>query len=504
MTDHYDQQDLDARLLDQMRQDFLEEASDLLDQLNLHLIQLEDEPDSDELVSQVFRIAHTVKGSAGFAGLEEMSAIGRRMEELLGEIRKDQKTVSPSFIQAMFDGLDMLTLLREKAAAGDASPVDITPVLRGLERAAENTPAAADETAGSTPEKSPAADNELFELYKGAYNQLAALKHLVYSSVHLYDEDTLAALFSKQIAQKMRPEHNSVWLVKNSAQVVEIARDGKLVPADYRQTIAVNSSPAMEQLINDQHVIWSSSADEVKEMLPGFASPVIMPIKAKPAAYGFLVLDPEQSAEVEVYQFVAEFAAMMLRISKLHRKVDEQRKELDEMTAILFRQNNILSSLYHVELDLMRVKNPVDLCRILAEAFVHDLETRSAAIFIKDETAGRLRGIWGSGGLQEIPSLSFSRDEIIPFGRCLETGRIVTQSDFSASPLQLGPNDLTNWVVMGLKGRTKTHGVIAAELDAGDVTDSMSILANYSGILLDNLILKNRTGISDRPASPAT
>ncbi|MDD3618333.1 MAG: Hpt domain-containing protein [Desulfobulbaceae bacterium] len=502
MTDHNDQQDLDARLLEQMRQDFLEEASDLLDQLNLHLIQLEEEPDSDELANQVFRIAHTVKGSAGFAGLEEMSAIGRRMEDLLGEIRKGRKAVSSSFIQAMFDGLDLLTLLREKAAAGDASPVDITPVLRGLERAAQNA-AAQDETPGETLEKPSAADHELFEIYKGAYSQLAALKHLVYSSVHLYDEDTLAALFSKQIAQKMRPERNSVWLVKNSAQVVEIARDGKLVPEDYRQTIAIDTSPAMQRLINDQHVIWSSSAEDVTDLLPGFASPVIMPIKAKPAAYGFLALDPRQPAEVEVYQFVAEFAAMMLRVSKLHRKVDEQRKELDEMTAILFRQNNILSSLYHVELDLMRVKNPVDLCRILAEAFVHDLETRSAAIFIKDEEAGRLRGIWGSGGLQDIPSLSFSRDEIVPFGRCLETGRIVSQIDFSASPLRLGPNDLTNWVVMGLKGRTKTHGVIAAELDVGDVTDSMSILANYSGILLDNLILENRTGISDGAASPA-
>jgi HPt (histidine-containing phosphotransfer) domain-containing protein len=493
MIDDKDPQDLDAQLLNQMLSDFLEEALELLDQLNLNLIQLEEEPENEELINQIFRIAHTIKGSAGFAGLEEMSGIGRRMEELFGEIRKGHRTVSPPFIQAMFDGLDMLSFLREKATAGDASPVDIAPVLLRLDQTSNQPSRADDEMTGMPVADATTLDDELFEIYKQGYDQLAALKHLVYSSVHLYDEDTLAVLFSKQITQKMRPEHNSVWLVKNDKQVEEIARDGKLVPAGRRQTFEIGVSPIMQRLINDQLVVWAPNAEEVKAMLPGFESPVIMPIKAKPIAYGFLVLDPEQSAEVEVYQFVAEFAAMMLRISKLHRKVDEQKKELDEMTAILFRQNNILSSLYHIELDLMRVKNPVDLCRIVAEAFVHDLETRSAAIFIKDESSARLTGIWGSGGLQEIPALSFPLDEIEPISKCLETGRIVSHNDFAAL-LKLGPNSLDNWIVMGLKGREKTHGIIVAEIDIDDVTDSMSILANYSGILLDNLILERKTG----------
>ena len=428
MTDHNDAQDLDAQLLNQMRSDFLEEALELLDQLNLNLIQLEEEPDNEELMNQIFRIAHTIKGSAGFAGLEEMSGIGRKMEELFGEIRKGHQTVSPSCIQVMFEGLDMLSFLREKAAGNDSSPVDIEPVLRGLDKASGATSPADDEAAGEPVTESLSADDELFKIYKEGYDHLAALKHLIYASIHLYDEDTLAVLFSKQIAQKMKPERNSVWLLKNK-QVEEIARDGNLVPEGQRQTIDIGSSPIVQRLINDQLVVWSSSNAEAKEILPGFESPVIIPIKAKPFAYGFLVLDPEESADVQVYQFVAEFAAMVLRISKLHRKVDEQRKELDEMTAILFRQNNILSSLYHIELDLMRVKNAVDLCRIVTEAFVHDLETRSAAIFIKDESATRLTGVWGSGGLQEINTLNFPVTSIEPIRQCLESGRIVSHND---------------------------------------------------------------------------
>lgn len=492
MSDTNDVQDLDAQLLKQMLQDFLEEALELLDQLNLNLIQLEEEPENEELISQIFRIAHTIKGSAGFAGLEEMSRIGRKMEELFGEVRKGALKVSPAFVNVMFDGLDTLSTLREKAVGNDTSPADIEPILQQLDQLAGATSPSAP-AAGVAPDSDVDATEELLHIYKEGYDQLAALKHLVYSSIHLYDEETLAVLFSKQINKKMRPESNGIWLVKNSKQVVEISRDGKLVQEDNRRKMDIESSPVLKRVINDQLVVWASSNPDVKGILPDFISPIIIPIKSQPQAFGFLVLDPEESAELEVYQFVTEFASMILKVSKLHQKVDDQRKELDEMTAILFRQNNILSSLYHVELDLMRVTNPIDLCRILAEAYVHDLETRTAAIFLKDESGTRLKGIWGSGGLEGIDTLEFEIGAVEPLNMCLESGRIISHNDHPGL-LPLGSNKLDSWIIMGLKGRDTTHGVVVAELDVDDVTDSMSILANYSGIMLDTLFLEQKAG----------
>lgn len=496
MSDNNDVQDLDAQLLKQMLQDFLEEANDLLDQLNLHLIQLEGEPDNEDLISQIFRIAHTIKGSAGFAGLEEMSKIGRKMEDTFGAVRKGNVKVTPAVVNVMFDALDVLTFLREKAAGGDSSPSDITEISRKLDNlTAEASVAALPPSAEEVPsetENIPQSD-DLLSVYKDGYDQLGALKHLVYSSTYLYDEDTLAVLLSKQVEERMKPERNSFWLVKNGKTVVEIARNGKLVPEKDRPAIEIASSPVMQRVVNDQLVVWGSTFPELKDILPSFDSPLVIPVKAQPVAYGFIVLDPEESAEVEVYQFVAEFASMILRISKLHQKVDDQRKELDEMTAILFRQNNILSSLYHVEIDLMRITNPLDLCRIVCEAFVHDLETRTASIFLKDDSGENIRGLWGSGGLSEIDSLEFPANSIEPIQQCLDSGRIVSHRDFPGT-LQIGTNVLENWIIMGLKGRESTHGVVIAELEEEDITDSMSILANYSGILLDTLTLEKRSG----------
>lgn len=495
MSNEKDVQDLDDQILKQMLQDFLEEAMELLDQLNLILIQLEDEPDNEESVNQIFRIVHTIKGSAGFAGLDEMSLIGRKMEDLFGLIRKGDVKVTTPLMDLMFEALEGLSALRENAASGAPVEIDIAALIDKLSNIQ-----AEDVSESSTPQSSSEArpsesseSEELLQIYRNSYDQLAALKHLVYSSVHLDNEDTLVTLFSKQVDEIMTPERNAFWLVKNDKNVVQIAIDGKSIPEEDRRVLEIDSSDILKRVIYDQKVVWSSTHKEAKELLPKFVSPIIVPIKAQPKAYGFFVLDPEESAEVEVYQFVGEFVAMVLKNAKLHQQVDEQRNELDEMTAILFRQNNVLSTLYHVELDLMRITNPIDLCRIVTEAFVHDLETRSAAIFLRDEASGGLKGIWGSGGLEGIDTMEMSIDTIGPIQQSLESGRIVSHKDIGGT-LTIGSNELEDWIIMGLKGREITHGVVIAELEEDDITDSMSILSNYSGILLDNLNLQKKVG----------
>lgn len=493
MSNEKDVQDLDNQILKQMLQDFLDEATELLDQLNLVLIQLEDEPENEDSINQIFRIVHTIKGSAAFAGLDEMSSIGRKMEDMFGLIRKGDIKISSSLMDLMFEALEGLSALRESAASGTPLESDIAVLIAKFDSYQGSEGGGKSAEDGLSEDSGLSEADELLQIYKSSYDQLAGLKHLVYSSMHLDDEDTLITLFSQQIDEIMSPERNSFWLIKNDKNVVQIAINGKMVSDEDRRTLEIDSSDILKRVIYDQKVVWSSTHQEARELLPKFTSPIIVPLKSQPKAYGFFVLDPEESAEVEVYQFVGEFISMVLKNAKLHQQVDEQRKELDEMTAILFRQNNVLSTLYHVELDLMRITNPIDLCRIVTEAFVHDLETRSAAIFLRDESTGGLKGIWGSGGLDGIESLELPLDAIAPIKQSLESGRIVSHKD-SDETMKIGDNELEGWIIMGLKGREITHGVVVAELEEDDITDSMSILSNYSGILLDNLNLQKDLG----------
>jgi len=334
---------------------------------------------------------------------------------------------------------------------------------------------------------------ELLSIYKDSYDQLAALKHIVYSSVHLSEPESLAILFSKQIHERMSAEGNAVWLVEDDHKVVEIARNGELVREEERRALEIESSESLKRIIREQLVIWSSSSAELHEIVPDFRRPVLFPIKAQPEAFGFLVVDPEEIAEVEVYQFIGQFAAMILNISELHQKVEEQRKELNEMTEILFKQNAQLASIYHVEMDLMQVTNPQALCRIVVEAVVGELEARRAAALLIDESSQELIGISESGGLEGIDSMRLPIEGEKLIKESMESGRVVTYRDYPEE-FRLGPNLLENWAILSFKGREGPRGVLVTEFGDEDVGDAISILVNHAGVLLDCLMLQNRLG----------
>lgn len=134
MPDNHDSQnyDLDAKFLVQMKTDFLEEAKEYLDQLNLNLTRLEEMPQDEELINEIFRAAHTLKGSASFVGLDTIREVAHRMEDVFGAIRKKTLKVTASIIDDMFEGLEVLTLIRDKAVANDPVKVPIDIIVTKL------------------------------------------------------------------------------------------------------------------------------------------------------------------------------------------------------------------------------------------------------------------------------------------------------------------------------------------------------------------------------------
>ena len=125
-------QDLDAQLLGQMLEDFLEESAEHLDQLNLSLVRLEENPEDEELVNEIFRILHTIKGGASFVALDNIKEVSHKMEDVFGAIRKGAIRVTASIIDTMMEGLEVLNTLREKTTAGDKIEVDISWIVQKL------------------------------------------------------------------------------------------------------------------------------------------------------------------------------------------------------------------------------------------------------------------------------------------------------------------------------------------------------------------------------------
>lgn len=96
------------------------EATELLEEMESALIRLERSPSDTEAINSIFRAAHTIKGSAGIVGLEDIEAFTHRLEELLDLVREGQISVGSALIELMLRCRDHISHM--VAAALDDSP----------------------------------------------------------------------------------------------------------------------------------------------------------------------------------------------------------------------------------------------------------------------------------------------------------------------------------------------------------------------------------------------
>ncbi|MFZ3284252.1 chemotaxis protein CheA [Pseudomonas sp.] len=132
---------------EEILQDFLVEAGEILEQLSEQLVELESRPDDADLLNAIFRGFHTVKGGAGFLQLNELVECCHIAENVFDILRKGERRVDAELMDVVLEALDavnsMFTEVRERAPITAATP----QLLAALARLAE--PQAADEAPAS-------------------------------------------------------------------------------------------------------------------------------------------------------------------------------------------------------------------------------------------------------------------------------------------------------------------------------------------------------------------
>ncbi|MHC4872666.1 MAG: Hpt domain-containing protein [Planctomycetota bacterium] len=111
--------------------EFLVEAGEHLESADANLLTLESNPEDKEAINAVFRTFHTIKGVAGFLGLEAVNSLSHETENLLDKIRKDELRLNPAIMDVIFDCTDGLKKLREQTGEFIATS-EITKVDQGL------------------------------------------------------------------------------------------------------------------------------------------------------------------------------------------------------------------------------------------------------------------------------------------------------------------------------------------------------------------------------------
>jgi two-component system chemotaxis sensor kinase CheA len=110
---------------DEILQDFLVEAEEILEGLNEQLVELENRPQDSDLLNAIFRGFHTIKGGAGFLNLEAMVALCHKGEDVFNLLRQGERTVDADMMDTFLKVLDILnTMFDEIKSAQQPSPAD--------------------------------------------------------------------------------------------------------------------------------------------------------------------------------------------------------------------------------------------------------------------------------------------------------------------------------------------------------------------------------------------
>lgn len=111
---------------------FFDEAHDHLETMEASLLRLESEADDDELLNEIFRAAHSIKGASGTFGFHDIGEFTHVLENLLDHLRQGSLSVSSDLVGALFESLDVLTGLVSAAQDGTEIPENIEQVVQRL------------------------------------------------------------------------------------------------------------------------------------------------------------------------------------------------------------------------------------------------------------------------------------------------------------------------------------------------------------------------------------
>jgi two-component system chemotaxis sensor kinase CheA len=115
---------------DELLQDFLIEAGEILERLNEQLVELENSPDDMDMLNTVFRGFHTIKGGAGFLAIEPMVQLCHRSEDIFNLLRNGERSITADLMDVILPVLDVLNeqfeMLRNGEKPEDADPAMLT------------------------------------------------------------------------------------------------------------------------------------------------------------------------------------------------------------------------------------------------------------------------------------------------------------------------------------------------------------------------------------------
>ena len=118
--------------------DFITEALEYIEEIELNVLNMEQNPENKDYVNAVFRPFHSIKGVAGFLNLTDIRDLAHNLENLLDKVRNDEQSVTRTLIDVVLDGADtlktMIGLLKKppEARKSELSRLNVPDLVRRI------------------------------------------------------------------------------------------------------------------------------------------------------------------------------------------------------------------------------------------------------------------------------------------------------------------------------------------------------------------------------------
>jgi two-component system chemotaxis sensor kinase CheA len=127
--------------MDDLLREFLTETNESIAQLDVELVRLEQNPEDPELISSIFRLVHTVKGTCGFLGLPRLEHVAHAGENVLGKFRDKELSVTPHAVTLILKSIDtiktLLAILEETEKEAPGNDDELIAALNALSEGRE-------------------------------------------------------------------------------------------------------------------------------------------------------------------------------------------------------------------------------------------------------------------------------------------------------------------------------------------------------------------------------
>ncbi len=127
--------------------DFLTESNEMLEVLDQRFVTLESDPNNTDLLNEIFRAMHSMKGSAGFLGFNHLVDVAHRGENILNKLRQAEMAVSPTIISVILETIDVIKAImadiRESGTDNHVATAAIASKLDDIINSTVSTPAPA-------------------------------------------------------------------------------------------------------------------------------------------------------------------------------------------------------------------------------------------------------------------------------------------------------------------------------------------------------------------------